>query len=260
MLSKTVIFLFVFLGLFALFLTTIPGQFLTSPFSPKYISKEVREQFKSLDVIMYSNAKTGTISYPDPPLAFEFGLPIGQYLEFDWVTTTVAQYTIPFEAIYLRHLVAGFGGYWYDYHNLELYYENNTKFEFVFGEWCLKENLVNAWDSTKNASIFYASCPHIMTSVIMAPWDASWTIAESWDNEKLNYTLSYQWNPNSTVFSAFTLLAQLLTFQSPNLGVPGIFGQILNYLIAAPIWAMIAYLIFKFITGIIPFLSGGSGD
>jgi hypothetical protein len=58
----------------------------------------------------------------------------------------------------------------------------------------------------------------------------------------------------------FSLLGQILTFQAPVLGVPGIFGSILNAIIAIPLYATTGYLIYKLIAGIAPWLSGGSGD
>jgi hypothetical protein len=248
MLSKILIFIFVFLGVFALFLALMPGELITSSFTPKYINKEVQETFDAMDVIMYDNAESGTIAYSDAPLEFAFGLPSGQYLEFDWATL----YTEPI--IYFRHLVAGVGGWWYDYHNLNLYDHDHVALQYT--DKIVKQDLVDDWDSEKNASIFYAECPHIMTNVIFTPYNSSLTIGESWDYNSLNYSMSYSWNPNATAFSAMTILLQLFTFQSPDLGIPGIGGTIMNYLIAVPIWIMTAYLIAQFILALIPFIAG----
>lgn len=60
--------------------------------------------------------------------------------------------------------------------------------------------------------------------------------------------------------SAWTLLAQILTFQSPDLGIPGIGGTILSYILGAGIWASIVLLIFAAVTSVIPTISGWRGS
>jgi hypothetical protein len=73
---------------------------------------------------------------------------------------------------------------------------------------------------------------------------------DAYDNSVMNYIHGVGIDSTAAT-NIFTLLLQLLTFQIP--GVPVIVGVLL----AAPVWASIAYLLWFIITGSLPFFSGG---
>jgi hypothetical protein len=84
------------------------------------------------------------------------------------------------------------------------------------------------------------------------------TMAESWTNGNVTVSWGDQMNLTNSGISAFTIIAQLLTFQTPNLGLPaGIAGDFITSLIAIPLWFAIIFVAYKLICGIIPFISGG---
>jgi len=255
LLSRALVFVFTLLGIFALLMVNMPGELVVQTFNPSYnrSDQEVKEKFKTADLTMYSNAVSGNISYGSSK-QYDFGLPSGQKLEV-WFSQESGYPT--FKALELRHLMNQFLGAWYDWHRLD-WTTKTTGREVKY--WVLKDDLEEAWDSTVNASLFTAHCDHITTSVMIMPYNSSWTIGESWDNGYLGYVLSYEVDWNATGVSAWTITAQLLTFQVPDLGIPGVGGTIMSYLIAIPVWSLIAYLVYKLVVGLIPFVSGGGGD
>lgn len=85
----------------------------------------------------------------------------------------------------------------------------------------------------------------------------NYTLGESWDNGELQYSLSYEIDFDAMKPSAFTLIGQLVTFQNPDFGIPGVFGTILTYIIALSIWACIILLAYTIITKLIPTIQGG---
>jgi len=262
MLSKALVFVFTVLGVFALLLGTMPGDFIIQTWNPNYRDAETKETFDAADVLMYDNADSGKLNYSDAPIQYDFGLSGGQKLEIDWVTEKLPEgYWAPFTSIYLRHLIKQTMGYWTDYHNLNVYDSSGVPIGTGwYKDKIIKANLVDHWDSDKNATILIAKCDHITTNIIFQPRNSSWSIGDSWDQEKLNFALSYDVNWNATGVSAWTIVAQLLTFQAPDLGIGGVGGIILNAIIAIPTWSLIAYIVYKIVAGIIPFISGGGGD
>jgi len=260
LLSRALVFVFTFLGIFALLMANMPGELVVQTFNPSYnrSDEEVKEKFKVADLTMYSNAVSGNISYGSSK-QYDFGLPSGQKLEvwFSQESVATASGYVTFKAFELRHLMHEILGWWYDYHRLDWTIENTGRKVY---DWVLKGDLEEAWNSEVNASVFTAHCDHITTSVLIMPYNSSWTIEESWDNGYLGYVLSYEVDWNATGVSAWTITAQLLTFQVPDLGIPGVGGTIMSYLIAIPVWSLIAYLVYKLVAGLIPFVSGGGGD
>lgn len=252
MLSKALVFVFVTLGMFALLMGTMPSEFISETWNPNYRDVETKETFDAVDILMYENAESGELNYGDGPLQYDFGLPSGQKLEIDWVIRYGQSY------VYVRHLVGQTLGYWTNYHNLDVYTTSGVM--LPYNDKMFKPDLVANWNPDKNASIFNVKCDHITSNIIFQPRNSSWTIGESWDQEKLNFAMSYEVNWNATGVSAWTIVAQLLTFQAPNLGIGGIAGVILNAIIAIPMWSLIAYIVYKIVVGIIPFVSGGGGD
>jgi len=252
MLSKALVFVFTVLGVFALLLGTMPGEFITETWNPDYRSVETKETFDAANILMYDNAESGKLNYSDGPMQYDFGLPSGQKLEIDWVIRYGQSY------VYLRHLVAKTFGYWTNYHNLYIYDMSGVMLQY--GDKIFKADLVSNWEEDRNATVFNAKCDHITSNIIFQPRNSSWSIGESWDQEKLDFALSYDVNWNATGVSAWTIVAQLLTFQAPDLGIGGVGGIILNAIIAIPTWSLIAYIVYKIVAGIIPFISGGGGD
>lgn len=264
-------FVFLLLGMFGLLIGTRPAEYFTLEYQPTAMQKSVREKFDAVDFIVYTNMASDNMTHPytsltngsDPP-DWEAGLPQDNYLEIWW-----SYEGVPFYADYLeaRHTTKNWWGGW-DYHYLIWSYLNGTKiYQSGLSPGQVisavdKDNLVAAWDSAYNVSKFFIRCyaGHISTSILVYPTNQSQTVSQAWDAGKLSYMLSYDVNMTQSAYSAWTLIGELLTFQAPDLGIPGVGGLILGQTISFVMWAMICYLLYKLFTGIVPFLSGGSGD
>jgi hypothetical protein len=260
MLSKALIFVFTSFGVFAILLGTMPSEFITQTFNPKYVDPEVREKFEAVDVMMYDNVGNDNMTYPyssledgPAPPDWEAGLPSGQYLEVWWSEDS---YVKTLEA---RHATAA----WWGWNSVILWpkYANGSWVTVGGGKWLgiWRDHIVSAWDEEKNCSAFYFVGP-VTTSILFFPTNQSKTIGEAWDEGKISYYLSYQVNWNATGLSAWNIVGQLISFQIPDLGVPGVGGTILSMVIAFPFWSLIAYLVYKIVAGVIPLVSGGAGD
>jgi len=55
------------------------------------------------------------------------------------------------------------------------------------------------------------------------------------------------------------IIFELLAFQNPQLGIPGVGGTILTVAVGLTLWASIAILAFAFITAVLPFIPGWKG-
>ena len=111
-----------------------------------------------------------------------------------------------------------------------------------------------------NGSSFHAQCEAVQMNIIFTSYNDSWNIGESWDNGYISWYSSYGVDLNQTGLNAWNVLGQLLAFQAPDLGIGGLGGQLANGALSAAVWAVIAIVVVKITLGVIPFLSGGSGD
>jgi hypothetical protein len=231
----------------------MPTDFQVTSLNAAYVNKEIKETFSIADIQMYDNAASGTFTTFPEEDSYTFGLPSGQWLGVGW---DLYGYTTP--SIYLKH---DMGGWYANYHGLAWLIEGREHEPWWMMWRLVKEDLVNAWNPDSNMSVFSAQCEVITTNVIFEIYNSSFsTIADSFDAHLLNYTLSYDINLTSMAPNAWTIIGSLLTFRAPEIGWSGDMGTVMNFIIAIPIWASIAYLVYKLVTGLVPFLSGGSGD
>ena len=173
------------------------------------------------------------------------GLPYGVFLE-------------------VRHTNPGFMGWWTEYHWLEVQEPYATiagidKDAYFKG--LQKEEVLRLFDEQYNASYCEFACDHLNVKLFIVSANQSWTLEESWDNGELKLFTSYGIDWTATGTSMWTIMFQLLAFQNPELGIPGIGGTILTLGFGGGLWACIAILAFALITAVIPFVSGwGGGD
>jgi len=189
---------------------------------------------------------------------FDFGLPEGQKLEFWWdmyLGTGRSQFEI-------RHLTDDLWGWWWGWHNLEVQEPYRSRLEKTYWTNSLgKEDVItNLFDEDYNATYCEFACDHLKIKIFILTYNQSWTLEESWDNEKLKIYTSYDIDWSKTGTSMWGVMTQLLTFQNPNLGIPGVFGTILTIGFGGALWACIAVLFFALITSVIPTISGWRGD
>lgn len=262
-----VIFAFCFLGCFALFMGTMPVDFISQTWNPTYIEKEVAQFYSITNSTLYINTETFNLSYPESK-SYAWGLPDGHEIEFWW-----GFYTFPYEypralhyqSLQVRHTWDGLFGWWREYeilHKIDPYWSRTKTPDYVYGEGYAdiitlrRVDLETLFDPSTNSSFCAWEKSGYKTNAHIFSPNASWTIGEAWDNNELSFMVSWEIDWNSTNINAWTLLGQLLTFQSPNLGIGGVWGVVFDTMIAIPIWIFTAIAVIKLIQSMIPFLNG----
>lgn len=261
MLSRSVIYAFVLLGLFALLMGTLPNAYLAAQqsWNPTYYrsDREVVSFFNKNNITLYDNAAQDTLIFPQTGVdGYKVPLREGEQLsiEFGDFHFTLADPGI--KSLWISHEVQhNIGGviFWWTHTYLTYYNETGN-----VGSIIVKNQLLYDYSSSLNGSLYNAKDDTTNLNIVYSPENR--TMAESWDNGFIHFMLSYTFNASATAMSMWSLLGQLLTFQSPDLGIPGTMGDILNAMIAIPMSALIIYILYKVIAGLVPMLSGGSGD
>lgn len=73
------------------------------------------------------------------------------------------------------------------------------------------------------------------------------SVEDAWDHHGLSLMLGVDWDQTDTRMNVWNLIAMILFFQMPDI------HWSVNALIALPLWASFAYLIFVFVSKLIPF-------
>ena len=252
MFTKTLIFIFCFIGIFAVLFAGINSEFYTYTFTSSVGSaKDYEEEFDLADVTIYGQVGEGNMSYAwssyhDHPSApqHQAGLPSGQYLEVWWGQSGFLK------ILQFRHTTEQWWGL--AFHPMDIY----TQTGFGVGTFILVTDLESEWDDNANASVFQTKTPVSSSYLIQYNQTKYATITDAWNGNEINYVLSYELDQNATAMSIWGVLGTILTFNAPALGLTGVGGTILNACIAFPFYAITAVLIAKIIFAIIPFIRG----
>jgi hypothetical protein len=264
MFTKTAIFIFCFVGIFAVVFSGITPDFYANQASytaSAGITQEIAETFDLANVTLYGQIGGGNMTFEwssliDHPSApqHQAGLPTGQYLEIWWSYYPVP--ITPIKYLQFRHTTKG---WWTSFLIMQVYYKDGTPIEAreYPGQGLIDSvHLVNAWDDNSNASVFQTKTPVTASYLINYNQSKYSTITDAWNGGELSYILSYELDLNATQMSIWGLMGALLTFNAPALGIAGIGGTIITAMIAVPFWVITAILIVKLIFAIIPFVKG----
>ena len=82
------------------------------------------------------------------------------------------------------------------------------------------------------------------------------TILEGYDAEELIYSINYEIDFDAMKPDAWSLIAQLITFQNPDFGLPDELN-VITYGFSLAIWVVVAIIAYTIITKLIPTISGG---
>jgi len=254
-LNKMFVFLFVFLGFSAVLLATMPPQFLALGVEAKYQDKEAASFFNAQNVTMYNYTLTINLTKGSSE-QFDFGLPEGQQIEFWW------DYYVAWpnrDLFQIRHLTDNLWGYWWGWHLLSLTEQFWSRTSLRSGIGLDRAGLLELFDEKSNSTYCEWYCDHLMVKLFILTANQSWTLEESWDNGELRLYTSYGIDWTATGTSMWTVMFQLLAFQNPQLGFPGVGGTILSMGVGLALWGSISLLAFAFITSVIPFIRGWVG-
>lgn len=260
MFTKSLLFLLGFVGMFAVLFALIPGEFFAvSIDSSAGIPLEVVELFTVSNVSVYDTGGQDNMTYEysslsNTPPDWNVSGTSDDFLEVNWSLVAAGAKTLQL----LHATQHTFPWTWYTSHYMNLYDVNRERIGGAILTVIQRQTLIDEWDSDANASFFYARCDHLDASIGFTIHNNSRdaTIGAAWDNNEIDYSLSYEWNFNASSINAATLLLQLLTFQNPDLGVPGDFGTVLNLSIAIPFTVIVIVAIIKLIQSVIPTIRG----
>ena len=252
--SKMAIFLFCTIGLFAILFALTPPQFFLASYEATIgTDKAIAAKFDVANVTLYASMGSANMTYDwssyhdhpsAPPPQHQAGLPSGQYLEIWWGS----EHGI--KALEFRHTTEVWWG-------LAHFAMNVYSIDGVYIDWYLvASDLENAWDEEANASIFLTRTPVTASYLIQYNQTAYSNITAAWNAGHLGYSLSYEADWNASSVNAFGVMARLLTFQNPDLGIEGDAGTIFNLMVALPFWVMTAILILLVIQSLVPFIRG----
>jgi len=255
--SKIVIFIFSVIGFFTLMFAAIPPLFFAASYeSSMGYDSEIAEVFALANVTTYATLGGDNMTYdytslddaPNPP---DWELPTsGEYFEVWW--GQYLTYPIHLECRHTRQVF-----WWWEHHEFNYYDADHNPITdfFITGD-----TLLNEWDSSINASYLELECGHVVANILYSYNQSVHSdikdAFDSGDIDALGYYISYEPDWNATSISALTVLGQLMTFQSPNLGFSGLLNTIMNGVIAIPIYVMTAIAIIKLVQSVIPFLTG----
>jgi len=252
--TQLTLFSFVFIGVFALIFGLMPTQFLTfsGAYDPDYQTDKVAAQFFSAaNITAYSQTNTTTVNYPGS-VQIDVGLADGHYMELWWGLV------VGFKEFQVRHVWPGPFGLWTDYENLAIIEPWRSDLLYPDIPFMLhKVDLETFWENeAENASYCEWERNGYKAQTFIYPYNDTWTIGESWDNNQLNVTMGFDLDLNATSINAFNLITSIMFFSAPNLGLTGIGNTILNAFVAIPLWIMIAIIFLKLIQSIVPFIRG----
>ena len=237
---KVFITVVTFLGVFALLVSMIPGQFAVQSKSYRQIS--VPEYFEAIDLQCFTETKNLTV-----PAYDEFGLDCSVG---GWELKIYPYYSDPanIHELQLKHVDR-----WWVFVVGEHHLTWRRKVDGIdLGIQLDKDELLNAYDADKGVAEFIVSCEHLTAYVAFAYNTTKYeNIVDAWANSELWMLIAIGFDQVNTSTNAWNVIQQLLFFQAPDV------HPAINALIAIPIWAAIAITIYILILKAIPFVGGG---
>lgn len=261
-LNRVFVSVIIFLGTFTLIFSFIPSAFYTyqTEYSnPSTHDKDVADYFNNANITLYANSWDFNITLGNMEYN-QSGLPEGHRVEFHWNNDYYPIGSLPY-ALYVRHAYPSWlFGWWLDYHYMDVTepFRTMASFNGTYFYAVTKDHFLNLADGS-NSTYYEVECEHVSQNFIVLPINDSYSLEDSWDLGELQVLSSYEIDFEAMKPSAWVLLTQLLSFQSPDLGISGTGGTILNYLLGITIWASISILIYAIVTSLIPLISGWRG-
>lgn len=252
------------MGFFAVMYGLMPSELFANQLDFVDIAtqdKEVVDYFSANNITVYTYTWSFDISYPDGYASNESGLPDGHKVEAFW--RNVAGAFAPYIVLEFRHAYPSPISGWWLWSSAMMVQEPYLSVMGVgesdnapLGKYIDKTQLLRLSDNG-NSSLFEVSDGEVTQNfVVMNPGNYS-SLSAAWTAGQLHVISSYEVDFDAMKPNAFWLLAQLIFFQNPDFGLPGMLGQTLGYGIALTFWIVIALLIYTIVTRLIPTIQGG---
>lgn len=267
MLTKAVVFLFAAIAVFGLIVSNIPADFRTYQTSsiPEAYNSQVADFFNGANITVYDHQVAGVLThYDDLTWGANSNITVpgmtNEYIRLYWNWFNIYHET---DYLHMDHSATdALGNYTKDH--FRYYHKGAPRIavgDTVFGDYygVTEPMLLVDYDSAINGSLYDVSCDHVSANILYQPYNRS-TLADAWTEGKIIFMMSYSINLNATSMSMWAVISGLLSFQTFNLGIGGFGDTLIGGSISAAFWALVIILLYKTITGVIPWLSGGSGD
>lgn len=221
-------------------------------------SQQIAEEFSALDLTVYSSFGNDTMalgytSYEDAPNPPQWETAIvDRYLEVWYDYESIPEVGGSFKAFEVRDTEkrSFIVEYPYMLERCGLYIEG--EYVGIF----LTENYVETYGQSKNVTVT-AQGTYLRASILLKANGTYSSVYESWLNDVLDYSITYEIDFEAMKPSAFMLIGQLLTFQNPDFGLPDILENTIGYALSLGIWLVIALIAYTIITKLIPTIQGG---
>jgi len=246
MLVFTVSYLFIFFALMGLMPMLAPNLLYGGK---GYQNFDVPDYFSSWDLENIKYFEENNLTFPHSIIYFDYNPDINVKLFTKWTVTDpyIRLYVVLWE-------------WWVFFTSERMDFTSLDGASVVNDNYIGKSELLLAWEENFNSSIFTAKAPSGIIKVKCWFTDTNSTrnnISEAWDEGKISLGIGFGMDDVATSYSAFSLIGLLLTFSRPEIfGASGVVAIVLNLIISAPVFLSIAYLIYYFITSIIPFIKG----
>lgn len=273
-LNHAIVVMVVALGVFAAIMALLPSQLIahqTDYVSPATQSQEVVSYFSANNITQFKNTWAFDIEY-GTMVSNASGMTNGHRVEFYWLnigTVLGGEDAV----IYVKHAFPSpLGDWWLWYNVMGLIEPYKTKAGSPAYFWigpnsidgniqdrAIEKPMLVRLQTSANASYFEVSDGEITSNFVVMNGNqtAYGNLTQSWDGHKLHVLSSYEIDWDAMKPNAWWLLAQMVTFQAPDLGIPGQFGELLTYIFGLGFWVVVAIIIYTIATRLLPTLRGG---
>ena len=232
--ASTFVFLVTLIGVFAVLVGSMPSGFYEV--APNYTETSTRDEWFPQEDIGYMNYTDST----------NLTKGVRAYLTIGDVTVDVNWDVYPYiDNIWFLHTWPVF--WWYDHH----LFDNNPI--------TLSDIEANSpHEGYANRSYIVQTCPCPKTYYTYFVYNsteyASWS--EAWDDGALDLYMGMGWSDAIEKMNAWSLIWNVLTFQAPEVFGTGASANLMNAIIAIPLWASFAIIGAIMILWFIPLLGG----
>lgn len=222
--------------------------------NPNLVNQVVKDRFEATDLAVYTSFAEDTAVYPyssltDAPAPPQWTTAISnRFLEFWWGYDTFLDSPV----IQIRDVEkSSFLGidYWTIQDRCALYVAGES-----FGDFLYDDNLAD-YDAVSNLTVTVKGT--YLSATIILETNSTQSIYDGFLAGTLHYLISYEIDFDAMKPSAWALIGQLITFQSPEFGIPGLLGEIISYALGIGFWVTIAIIAYTVITKLIPTIQGG---
>jgi len=234
---RTFLFLITFLAVFGMLVMTIPSGFLVV--TDEYREQSIpTEEFKVKDLEAYAETLIITMNETggkEAPL-FKYGVSIDIGGHDCELLYTQANKT-PLEVIFYHKYTI----WWFIPWSHKLEWENRISVDR--GDLLSVSELQS--DYADNLP-YDLSCSHLSLDVSFNYDEETYSsVEDAWNHHGLSFFIGIEFDQIATGLNAWDLIGMVLFFKMPNV------HPLLNYIIAVPIWASIAWLAFALIIAVI---------